>query len=72
MYEARAKFAELVDQAAAGETIVVTRKGKPVVELRPVVDQTELDALVDEILSYDFVAGESVVETIRQARDERG
>lgn len=34
--EAQKKLSELVDRALNGETIVITRHGKPVVELRPV------------------------------------
>jgi antitoxin (DNA-binding transcriptional repressor) of toxin-antitoxin stability system len=32
--EARAKLSSLIDKAAAGEEVVIGRRGKPVVELR--------------------------------------
>lgn len=42
--EARAHLSALVDRALAGETVVITRRGKPVAELRasqtaPVAEQ---------------------------------
>ncbi|MEM7530051.1 MAG: type II toxin-antitoxin system prevent-host-death family antitoxin [Pseudomonadota bacterium] len=33
--EAKAQFAELIRRAEAGEAVVITRHGRPVVELRP-------------------------------------
>jgi prevent-host-death family protein len=36
VYDARAGLSRLIDQALAGEEIVITRKGKPVVRLVPV------------------------------------
>jgi prevent-host-death family protein len=33
--EARARLSELLDAAEAGETVVITRRGEPVAELRP-------------------------------------
>ena len=37
--EAKANFVELCDRAAAGETIVITRWGKPTAMLRPLARQ---------------------------------
>jgi prevent-host-death family protein len=34
--EARDRLPELIDRALAGERVVITRDGRPVVELRPV------------------------------------
>lgn len=36
VYEARGQFSKLLEQAAAGEEIVVARNGKPIVRLVPV------------------------------------
>jgi prevent-host-death family protein len=38
--EAMNKLSELIDRALAGEGIVITRHGRPVVELRPVARPT--------------------------------
>jgi prevent-host-death family protein len=34
--EARKRLSELIDRALAGEQIIITRRGHPVVELKPV------------------------------------
>jgi prevent-host-death family protein len=34
--EAKSRLSELIDRALAGEGVVITRDGQPVVELRPV------------------------------------
>ena len=33
VYDARAKFSELIERAAGGEEVVITRRGKPIVRL---------------------------------------
>ncbi|MGD9815362.1 MAG: type II toxin-antitoxin system Phd/YefM family antitoxin [Hyphomonadaceae bacterium] len=33
--EAKAKLSELIDRAEKGESVTITRHGKPVVEMRP-------------------------------------
>jgi len=33
--EAKDKLSQLIDRALAGESVVITRRGRPVVELRP-------------------------------------
>lgn len=36
MHEAKTKLSKLVEQALAGEEVVITRRGEPVVRLEPV------------------------------------
>lgn len=51
-FEAKTKFAELLDKVEAGETITITRHGKPVAQLVPVPpdhDPERMRALVEEI-----------------------
>ncbi len=36
LFEAKTHFSALVDDALAGKTTVITRRGKPVAELRPI------------------------------------
>ena len=71
MYEARSKFAELVDQVQSGEIVVVTRNGEPVAELRPIASKADPEKIVDEILSLQWTLGESLVSTIRAGREQR-
>lgn len=50
--EAKTKLAELLDKVEAGETVTITRHGKPVAQLVPVKTENEqkrLRALVAEI-----------------------
>jgi prevent-host-death family protein len=39
MTETKNKLSELIDRAIGGEAVVITRRGRPVAELRPVVTQ---------------------------------
>ena len=52
-FEAKTKLAELLDKVEAGETVTITRRGKPVAKLVPaVVDELERArrrALIEEI-----------------------
>jgi prevent-host-death family protein len=41
VYDARAGLSRLIDRALAGEEVVITRKGKPVVKLSPVAESRE-------------------------------
>ena len=43
--EAKAKLSEIVDRVETGQTIVISRKGKPVAELRPVAPLTPAQAV---------------------------
>ncbi len=72
MYEARSKFAELIEQARSGETVTVTRNGQPVANLGPIPSKQNAQAIVEEILALNWTLGESLGETIRAAREERG
>jgi prevent-host-death family protein len=51
-FEAKTKFAELLDRVEAGETVTITRRGKAVaqlVPLRAVDEKARIRALIDEI-----------------------
>jgi prevent-host-death family protein len=51
-FEAKTKLAELLDKVEAGETVTITRRGRPVARLIPVRSEDEqerLRALVEEI-----------------------
>lgn len=53
--DAKMHLSELIDRASAGETVVITRRGKPVLELRrPAtprkrIDVAQLKALTDRM-----------------------
>ncbi len=46
--EAKARLSEIVDRVESGETILISRNGKPVAEMRPVRRLTPAEA-VDKI-----------------------
>jgi prevent-host-death family protein len=82
--EVRKKFGEIVDQAAAGERIVIERAGHPVAAIVPLSDLDLVDpdqkrnrelAAIDEIRrrakSYPMRRTESAADLIRRLRDER-
>lgn len=51
-FEAKTKLSELLDKVEAGETVTITRHGKPVAQLVPVQpdhDPEQMRALVEEI-----------------------
>jgi prevent-host-death family protein len=52
--EAKARLASLLDAVERGETIVITRHGKPIARIVPEVDlrQAEIDRVMDEIEDF--------------------
>ena len=69
--EAKARLSELVERAAAGETLCITRRGKPSAQLtaaatpRKRIDIDALRALTDRMAPQSESAGEFV----RRMRD---
>ena len=49
IYEPKAQFPKLVDEAAHGETITITRHGAPVAELSATTSRTRLNASPEEV-----------------------
>lgn len=70
--EAKAHLSELVDRAASGETVQITRRGKPVAQIvaaeapRHKIDFAELEALTSSMPFQEEGAG----EFMRRLRDE--
>jgi prevent-host-death family protein len=70
--EAKAKLSELVERAASGETVCITRRGKPIAQItaaqhpREPIDATSLKRLTDTMSPQTESAGEFV----RQMRDD--
>jgi antitoxin (DNA-binding transcriptional repressor) of toxin-antitoxin stability system len=70
--EAKAHLSELVERAAAGEPVCITRRGKPVAQLSAVgtprkrIDVTALRAMTDAMP----LQRESAGAFIRRMRDE--
>ena len=71
--QAKAQFAELLDQVERGETVVITRHGRPIARLVREDDERRADALraMAEIKELRKAAGRATVEEILAWRDER-
>ncbi len=74
--EAKNHLPELIDRALKGESVVITRRGQPVVELKPVVQkavrritQADIDWLDAHRVGLKG-AGEYAVTTVMRMRDE--
>jgi prevent-host-death family protein len=73
--EAEGHLSELIDRALKGEGVVITRHGKPVVELKPVhpalrrLTPADLD-WVEERRVGTLTEGEDAGALVRRMRDE--
>jgi prevent-host-death family protein len=74
--EAESHLSDLIDRALAGEGVVITREGKPVVELKPVQSQA-VGPITDEALDWLAAnrvgmkpAKEDAATLVRRMRDE--
>jgi prevent-host-death family protein len=70
--DAKARFSELLDEVERGETVVITRHGKPIAHVRPARDQRREEArlAMEEIAAARKSAPRATVEEILQWRDE--
>lgn len=72
--EAKAKFAELLDQVEAGETVVITRHGKPIATIKSEALEDERAArtrqAVLELRELRHGVGHATVEEILAWRHE--
>ena len=70
--EAKAHLSELIDRVEAGETVEITRRGKPAARLTPIVppktkvDIARLKALTDS-LPYQEIGAAEFVRAMRDA-----
>jgi prevent-host-death family protein len=59
-FEAKTRLSELLDKVARGRVYRITKRGKPVAELRPVVDRTRRPRYGEDrgrvIVGQDFEA----------------
>jgi prevent-host-death family protein len=70
--EAKARFAELLDEVERGETVVITRHGKPIARLVPDEEARRANArrAMDAIKEMRKHAGRATVQEILAWRDE--
>jgi prevent-host-death family protein len=69
---AKAQLSDLIDEVERGETVVITRHGKPVARLMREEDARRADALraMAELKELRKTAGRATVEEILAWRDE--
>jgi len=70
--DAKARFSELLDQVEQGETIVITRHGKPVARIVPDEERrrARAKAAIEGIEELRKTMPKLTVEEILSARDE--
>ena len=71
-YEAKTHLPRLLRAAERGETVIITRHGKPVAQLGPVQDrrQEEIAATIERMMRARAKRPRVTVEEILAARDE--
>jgi len=71
VFDAKTRLSHLLDQVEQGDSIIITRHGRPVAQLVPYIefDRARVRAAVDALLQFD---GGHLPEgsTVRQLRDE--
>jgi prevent-host-death family protein len=70
--EAKARFSEILDQVEQGETIVITRHGKPIARIVPdeAQRQARIDKAIADIKELQKETGRITLEDILSARHE--
>lgn len=70
-FEGKTHFSALINEAERGETIVITKNGRPVAQLGPVQTATQaddLDRVVERILARKIRVGIPSKELIEEGR----
>jgi len=70
--EAKAHLAQLLDDVERGETLVITRHGRPIARIVPEVDrrQEEVDKAIAGIRELQKRTGRITIEDLLSAREE--
>jgi len=70
--EAKTYLLQLLDEVEHGETIVITRHGKPIARLMPEAElrQQEVDRAIEGIMALRLRTGKVTLQEILDARHE--
>jgi prevent-host-death family protein len=70
--EAKAHLLQLLDEVERGETLVITRHGRPIARIVPEVDrrEEEIEKAVANIRELRKRTGKITLDELRSARDE--
>jgi prevent-host-death family protein len=69
-YEAKTHLAALLEAVASGETVVITRRGKPVARLVPAANKDDVAAVIARMKVARKARASMSVAEILAARDE--
>jgi prevent-host-death family protein len=69
-YEAKTRLAALLDAVAGGETVVITRRGRPIARLVPAGTSEDVAAVVARLKAARRSRGSMSRAEILAARDE--
>ena len=70
--EAKTKFLQLLDDVERGDTLIITRHGKPIARLSPETErrQAEIEAAMEGIRALRPKFGRITLKALLSARDE--
>ncbi|MBI1788908.1 MAG: type II toxin-antitoxin system prevent-host-death family antitoxin [Acidobacteria bacterium] len=70
--EAKTHLPRLLDEVERGETLIITRHGRPIARIVPEPDrrQTEIDQAIANITALRKRTGRITLEELRSAREE--
>jgi prevent-host-death family protein len=70
--EAKSHFLQLLDDVERGETLIITRHGRPIARIAPEADvrQEEIDRAIESIKALRKGKGKITFEELKSARDE--
>jgi prevent-host-death family protein len=70
--EAKTHLPQLLDEVERGETLIITRHGRPIARIVPELDrrQEEVDKSLDAIMELRKRTGRITLEELLTARDE--
>lgn len=71
LVEAKAHLSELLDKVEAGEQVVITRHGKPVANISPVIKPKQPFRSLAEFRAQMPKLKEPLSESLRKLRDEQ-
>ena len=57
VYDAKARFSELMRKVRSGESVVITYRGEDVAELRPVEKETTLEERIQKLREAGILSG---------------
>ncbi|MFZ0590748.1 MAG: type II toxin-antitoxin system prevent-host-death family antitoxin [Bryobacteraceae bacterium] len=70
--EAKAHLPQLLDEVERGETLIITRHGRPIARIVPEANrrQEQIDKAIEGIIGLRKRTGKITVDELRSARDE--